>query len=327
VNKKPNSICRGDIYGARNKEPELSVDIAGIKMKNPVMTASGTFGYGEEYADLIDLNKLGAIVVKGITLKPREGNPPPRIVETPSGMLNAIGLENPGVEAFVKEKLPFLGKFNTPLIVNIAGEKIEEYEELAKRLDDEEGIAGLELNISCPNIKLQASNFNLQTFAQDPKMTYEVVSKTRKATKLPLITKLSPEVRDITEIAKAAEEGGTDALSLINTLRGMAIDIETKKSRLASITGGLSGPALKPVALAMVWEVYKTVSLPIIGMGGIMEASEALEFFIAGASAVALGTANFVNPKASLEVIEGIRDYLIKHDIKNIKELTGTLSA
>jgi dihydroorotate dehydrogenase (NAD+) catalytic subunit len=309
-----------------NKEPNLSVDIAGIKMKNPVMTASGTFGHGEEYADLIDLNKLGAIVVKGITLNPREGNPPPRLIETPSGMLNAIGLENPGMEVFVKEKLPFLRKFNTPLIVNIAGEKIEEYEELAKRLDDEEGISGLELNISCPNIRYQTSGSKLRTFAQDPKMTYEVVSKTRKVTKLPLITKLSPQVTDITEIARAAEEAGTDALSLINTLKGLAIDIETKKPKLANITGGLSGPAIKPVALGMVWEVYKTVSLPLIGMGGIMEASEALEFFIAGASAIALGTANFVNPRASLEVVEGIRDYLISQGIKNIKELTGTLS-
>ena len=309
-----------------NKEPDLSVDIAGIKMKNPVMTASGTFGYGEEYADLVDLNRLGALVVKGITLKPREGNPPPRIVETSSGILNSIGLENPGVEAFIKEKLPFLRKFDTPLIVNIAGETTEEYEELARRLDSEEGVAGLEINISCPNIRLKNSGSGPRTFAQDPKMTYEVVRRTRKATKLPLITKLSPEVRDISEIARAAEEGGTGALSLINTLKGMTIDIETKKPRLANVTGGLSGPAIKPVALAKVWEVYNAVSLPIIGMGGIMESGEALEFLIAGASAVALGTANFVNPGAYREVIEGIRDYFLKQGLESVKELTGTLS-
>jgi dihydroorotate dehydrogenase (NAD+) catalytic subunit len=296
---------------------DLSVNIAGVKMKNPVMVASGTFGYGEEYAELVDLNSLGAIVVKGITLNPQIGNPPPRIVETASGMLNAIGLENVGVKKFINEKLPYLKQFNTPVIVNIAGKTVEEYTELAQRLDGL--VDGLEINISCPNV----AKGGLQ-FGQDPSLTYEVVNKVRHSTKLPLITKLSPNVTDIKIIAKSAEAAGTNAISLINTILGMAIDINTRKPVLGNITGGLSGPAIKPIALRMVFEVAKVVKLPIIGQGGIMNAADALEFIIAGATAVAIGTASFVDPKVSLKIIDGIENYLSKNNI-SIKELTGRL--
>lgn len=296
--------------------PNLAVNIAGIKMKNPIMVASGTFGYGEEYGQLIDLNMLGAIVVKGITLLPKQGNPPPRIVETPCGMLNAIGLENVGVERFIKEKLPYLQQFNTPVIVNIAGECVEEYVELAKKLD--RLVDGLEINISCPNV----ARGGLQ-FGQDPALTYDVVSKVRQATKLPLIAKLSPNVTDIKIIAKSAEDAGGDAISLINTILGMAIDVNTKKPILANIKGGLSGPAIKPIALRMVFEVAQVVKVPIIGQGGIMNATDALEFIIAGATAIAVGTANFVDPTATIKIIEGIEDYLIKNNISRINELIG----
>lgn len=296
--------------------PNLAVNIAGIKMKNPIMVASGTFGYGEEYGQLINLNMLGAIVVKGITLLPKQGNPPPRIVETPCGMLNAIGLENVGVERFIKEKLPYLQQFNTPVIVNIAGECVEEYVELAKKLD--RLVDGLEINISCPNV----ARGGLQ-FGQDPALTYDVVSKVRQATKLPLIAKLSPNVTDIKIIAKSAEDAGGDAISLINTILGMAIDVNTKKPILANIKGGLSGPAIKPIALRMVFEVAQVVKVPIIGQGGIMNATDALEFIIAGATAIAVGTANFVDPTATIKIIEGIEDYLIKNNISRINELIG----
>lgn len=296
--------------------PNLEVNIAGIKMKNPVMVASGTFGYGEEYGQLIDLNMLGAIVVKGITLLPKQGNSPPRIVETPCGMLNAIGLENVGVERFIKEKLPYLQQFNTPVIVNIAGKSVEEYVKLAKNLDGL--VDGLEVNISCPNV----AKGGLQ-FGQDPSLTYEVVSKVRQATKLPLITKLSPNVTDIKIIAKSAEDAGGDAISLINTILGMAIDVNTKKPILANIKGGLSGPAIKPIALRMVFEVAQVVKVPIVGQGGIMNATDALEFIIAGATAIAVGTANFVDPTAAIKIIEGIEDYLIKNNISRISELIG----
>lgn len=298
--------------------PNLSVNIAGLKMKNPVMVASGTFGYGEEYAQLVDLNKLGAIVVKGITLEPQIGNPPPRIVETASGILNAIGLENVGVQKLINEKLPYLHQFNTSVIVNIAGKSVEEYVELAKRLDGL--VDGLEINISCPNV----AKGGLQ-FGQDSSLTYEVVNKVRQATKLPLIAKLSPNVTDIKIIAKSAEDAGADALSLINTIVGMAIDIKQKKPCLSNITGGLSGPAIKPIALRMVYEVVKVVNVPIIGQGGIMNKTDALEFIIAGATAVAIGTANFVDPKASLKIIDGIKDYLIENNISKISELIGSL--
>ncbi|MEW6618941.1 MAG: dihydroorotate dehydrogenase [bacterium] len=283
--------------------PDLTVNIASIKMKNPVMVASGTFGYGEEYAQLIDLNKLGAIVSKGITLAPRQGNPPPRIVETPCGMLNAIGLENVGVEKFIKEKLPYLRQFDTPLIANIAGKTVEEYVELARRLDGL--VDGLEINISCPNVAKGGLEFG-----QDSSLTYQVVSNVRQVSKVPLITKLSPNVTDIKVIARAAEDAGTDAISLINTIMGMAIDVNTRKPILANITGGLSGPAIKPIALRMVFEVAKAVHVPIIGQGGIMNTTDALEFIIAGATAVAVGTANFVDPQVPLKIIAGIENYL-----------------
>ncbi|MBI5166276.1 MAG: dihydroorotate dehydrogenase [candidate division NC10 bacterium] len=297
----------------------LSVEVAGISMKNPVMTASGTFGYGEEFGPYLDLNCLGAIVVKTITLEPRPGNPPPRIAETPAGMLNAIGLQNVGVRAFLKEKLPYLRQFNTPIIVNIAGVSIKEYQELARRLSEEDGIAGIELNISCPNVE------NGMVFGSDPKLTHRLVSRVRKATPLPLIPKLSPNVTDITAIARAAEEAGADALSLINTLVGMAVDIETRRPKLANITGGLSGPAIRPIAVRMVYEVAQAVETPIIGMGGIMTAEDALEFLIAGATAVAVGTANFIDPVSTVKVIEGITRYLAMNGLKDIKQLIGSL--
>ena len=247
-------------------KPNLEVEIAGIKLKNPVMTASGTFGYGEEFSPFIDLDRLGAMVLKGITLKPKRGNPPPRIIETPSGMLNAIGLQNVGVEVLIKEKLPYLKKFNTPVIINISGDTIEEYIELARRLGEvskEMGVAGLEVNISCPNVK----NGDM-AWGTDAKATYKIVSSIRKVTTLPLIVKLTPNVTDIKTIAQAAKEAGADALSLINTLVGMAVDIDSRKPKLANISGGLSGPAVKPVALWLVWQVFQTVNIPVIGIGG-----------------------------------------------------------
>ncbi len=298
--------------------PDLTVDIAGLKMKNPVMVASGTFGYGQEYAQLIDLNLLGAIVTKGITLAPRLGNPPPRIVETPCGMLNAIGLENVGVEKFIKEKLPYLRQFDTLVLANIAGKTVEEYVELARKLNGL--VDGLEINISCPNVAKGGLEFG-----QDPALTYEVVSQVRQVTRLPLIAKLSPNVTDIKVIAKSAVDAGIDAISLINTILGMAIDVNTRKPVLANVTGGLSGPAIKPIALRMVVEVARVVKVPIIGQGGIMNALDAVEFIIAGATAVAVGTANFVDPQTSLKIIEGIEDYFIKNNIGNIAQLRGTL--
>jgi dihydroorotate dehydrogenase (NAD+) catalytic subunit len=305
------------------KKPRLEVEVGGIRMKNPVMTASGTFGYGEEFSPFIDLDKLGAIVLKGITLKPKRGNPPPRIIETPSGILNAIGLQNVGVEVLINKKLPYLQKFTTPVIINISGDTIEEYVELARKLDDisqEKGIAGLEINISCPNI--QKGGIVWGTEAQ---LTYKVVNNIRKVTTLPLIVKLSPNVTDIKVIAVAAEEAGADVLSLINTLVGMAVDVSLRRPKLANISGGLSGPAVKPVALWMVWQVFQTVNIPIIGMGGIMKAQDALEFIIAGARAVSIGTANLVNPKAAIEIIKGIEEYLVENKIKDINELVGSL--
>lgn len=305
------------------KKPRLEVEVGGIRMKNPVMTASGTFGYGEEFSPFIDLDKLGAIVLKGITLKPKKGNPPPRIIETPSGILNAIGLQNVGVEVLINEKLPYLQKFTTPVIINISGDTLEEYVELARKLDNisqEKGIAGLEINISCPNV--QKGGIVWGTEAQ---LTYKVVNNIRKVTTLPLIVKLSPNVTDIKVIAQAAEEAGADVLSLINTLVGMAVDVSLRRPKLANISGGLSGPAVKPVALWMVWQVFQTVNIPIIGMGGIMKAQDALEFIIAGARAVSIGTANLVNPKAAIEIIKGIEEYLVENKIKDINELVGSL--
>jgi len=304
-------------------KPNLSVDFAGIKLKNPVLTASGTFGYGEEYADFVDLNRLGGVIVKGISLKPIAGNPPPRIWETPSGMLNAIGLENPGVEVFLREKLPFLRQYDTAVIVNIFGCSVDDYLAVAERLDGAEGVSGIEVNISCPNVKAGG-----MAFGTDVKATFELLSTVRKATRLPLIAKLSPNVTDVTDFAKAARDAGCDGLSLINTLLGMAIDVRTGKPRLANCTGGLSGPAIRPVAVRMAWQVARAVSLPIIGMGGIVTAEDALEFILAGASAVAVGTANFMNPRATLDVLDGIEAFLAEYrpGVTGIEDIRGKVN-
>ncbi|HWR59465.1 MAG TPA: dihydroorotate dehydrogenase [Thermodesulfovibrionales bacterium] len=298
----------------------LSVEIGRLSLKNPVMTASGTFGYGEEYSEFVDLNRLGAIVVKGLSLVPREGNPPPRIIETPAGMLNAIGLQNIGIEAFIDQKLPFLRGFNTPVIANFFGDSVEEYVKAAGRLSRADGVHGLEMNISCPN-----KEAGWCIFGTDPHVTVEVVSAVRKATDLTLIVKLSPNVTDISVMARAAEDAGADAVSLINTITGMAIDIGARRPKLANITGGLSGPAVKPVALRMVWEVHRAVKIPIIGMGGIMSADDAVEFLLAGATAVAVGTANFVNPLVTGDIIDGLERYMRDNNISELKELIGAL--
>ncbi len=302
------------------KNIDLSVRLGRITLKNPVLVASGTFGYGEEYAELINLNELGGIMVKAVTLEPREGNPPPRLAETPAGLLNAIGLENPGVDVFLKEKLPFLRRFQTAIIVNIAGEKEEEYLRLAERLNQVKGISALEVNISCPNVKEKGL-----IFGTDPEQTFSLVKKLGEITDIPLVVKLTPNVTDITKIAQASQEAGAEALSLINTVLGMSIDVETRKPKLGNITGGLSGPAIRPIAVRMMWQTFQKVNLPLIGMGGITDAEDALEFILAGASAVAIGTANFIDPKTALEVIEGIKQYMQVKGIKNFKDLIGWL--
>ncbi len=308
--------------GKIKTKPDLSVNFAGIRLKNPVLTASGTFGYGEEYAEFVNLNKLGGIIVKGISLKPIRGNPPPRIWETPSGMLNAIGLENPGVAVFLSEKLPYLRQFDTAVIVNVFGYSLEEYVHVVEHLDGVSGIAGLEVNISCPNVKAGGI-----VFGTNLKAAFELLSAVRKATKLPVIAKLSPNVTDITEFAKAARDAGCDGLSLINTLLGMAIDVRCRRPRLANCTGGLSGPAVRPVAVRMVWQAARAVPLPIIGMGGITTAEDALEFILAGATAIAVGTANFVNPRATLDVLSGIEALLREQGVETITELIGKVEA
>jgi len=290
-------------------------------MQNPVMTASGTFGYAQEFEPYMDLSRLGAIVVKTITLHPRAGNPPPRITETPAGMLNAIGLQNVGLQAFISEKLPYLRTLGPPIIVNVAGESIEEYVELAKRLSDQEGISGIELNISCPNVA------DGLIFGCNAVLANKLVARVRQTTRLPLIPKLSPNVTDIAEIARALAEGGADALSLINTLIGMAIDVRSRRPKLGNVTGGLSGPAIRPIAVRMVWEVARAVKLPLIGMGGIMTADDALEFLIAGATAVAVGTANFTSPSSAERIIDGIEAYLIDRKIARMTDLIGSLNA
>ncbi len=304
------------------RKPDLSVNFAGIRLKNPVLTASGTFGYGEEDAEFVDLNKLGGVIVKGISQKPIKGNPPPRIWETPSGMLNAIGLENPGVDVFLDKKLPYLRKFDTAVIVNIFGYSLEEYVGVAERLDDAAGIAGLEVNISCPNVKAGGI-----VFGTNLKAAFELLSAVRKATKLPVIAKLSPNVTDITEFARAARDAGCDGLSLINTLLGMAIDVRCRRPRLANCTGGLSGPAIRPVAVRMVWQAARAVPLPIIGMGGILTSEDAMEFILAGATAVAVGTANFINPRATLDVLSGIEALVREQGVEKISELVGKVEA
>ncbi len=298
---------------------DLRVDIGGgLKLNNPVMTASGTFGYGREFESFTELDSLGAIVVKGISLRPRPGNPPPRIVETACGMLNAIGLENVGLEAFIKDKLPYLKGHKCPLIVNILGDSIEEYRHLAAGLDQEEGISAIELNISCPNVKKGGVAFGSQ-----PDLARELTTTVRQATSLPLIVKLSPNVSDIGAMARAAETGGANAVSLINTLIGMAIDIRLKKPVLANITGGLSGPAIKPVALRMVWQAADAVHIPVIGIGGISTWQDAMEFIMAGASAIQVGTANFFNPAAVDEIQAGIRRYMRENNINQLHTLIG----
>ena len=302
------------------KSCNLTVEVGGIFMKNPVMTASGTFGYGEEFASLVDLNRLGGIIVKGLSLKPTAGNPPPRTVETCGGMLNAIGLENLGIEAFVQEKLPFLKTLETPVVLNIYGHETKAYAELAERIQDLEGIAGIEVNISCPNVRAGGI-----AFGTDPKMAFEVAKPVREKTRLPLIVKLSPNVTDIKVIANNVEKAGADAVSLINTITGMAVDVPTRQPKLANITGGLSGPAIKPIALRMVWEAAQAVRIPVIGIGGIMNATDAMEFFIVGARAVQVGTANFVNPRATVEIVEGLKHYLAENNISDINEIIGSL--
>lgn len=301
-------------------KPNMRVNIGGIEIKNPVMTASGTFGYASEFDDLMDLNRLGAIVVKGLSLEPSKGNPPPRIVETPCGMLNAIGLENVGLAAFVKKKLPFLRRLDTPIFVNVYGKSTEEYAELAARLEDIDGVSGVEVNISCPNVKSGG-----MAFGAYPESAAQVIRAIRKQIAKPLMVKLSPNVTDITEIAKSVEGEGADSISLINTITGMAIDIETRRPKIGNITGGLSGPAIKPVALRMVWQVAQTVKVPVIGIGGIMTAKDALEFLIAGAVAVQIGTANFINPHATTDIIDGIETFLMERNISDISDIIATL--
>lgn len=302
------------------KRPTLAVEIAGIKMKNPVMPASGTFGYGEEFSGYLDLSRLGAIVTKGLSLRPKAGNPTPRIAETVSGMLNAIGLQNVGVDAFIEKKLPFLRKIDAPVIVNFFGNTLDEYGEIARRLSDIPDVAGCEMNISCPNVKQGGI-----VFGTDPGCAAEVVSLVRRHLSKPLIVKLTPNVTDITVVARAVEEAGADAISCINTLTGMSVDIRTRRPRLANRTGGLSGPAIRPVAVRMVHQVVQAVKIPVIGIGGIMTAADALEFLIVGASAVQVGTANFVDPAAMSNIIDGIEAFMMEEGIADIRELVGSL--
>ncbi|MBN1142387.1 MAG: dihydroorotate dehydrogenase [Deltaproteobacteria bacterium] len=300
--------------------PDLSVTIAGLKFRNPVMPASGTFGYGEEYAPLIDLEQIGAIVTKGLSLRPKAGNPTPRIAETVGGMLNAVGLQNVGVDAFIQEKLPFLCRIRTPVIVNFFGNTLEEYGEVAGRLADLEGVAAVECNISCPNVKQGGI-----VFGTDPRAAHSVVSLVRRRITKPLIVKLTPNITDITLIAQAVEEAGADAVSCINTLTGMAIDVFNRRPRLANITGGLSGPAIMPVALRMVYQVARQVRIPVIGIGGIAKAEDALQFLIAGASAVQVGSANFVDPQAMVSIVAGLDEFCRNQGINAVTELIGSL--
>lgn len=298
----------------------MAVSIGSLRLKNPVMTASGTFGYGEEYAAYVDLNRLGAVVVKGLSLEPRAGNPPPRIMETPCGMLNAVGLQNIGVKAFIREKLPFLRDHDVAVVANIFGESVEEYGAVAELLGRADGVHALEVNISCPNVKRGGV-----AFGTDPDMAAGVTRAVKAATGLPVIVKLTPNVTDIAQIAAAVEAAGADALSLINTLTGMSVDIERRVPHLRNVTGGLSGPAIRPVALRMVWQVVRRVSIPVIGLGGIMTARDALEFLIAGAGAVQVGTAQFVQPCACEEVLSGIEAYLERHGIEDVNDVIGSL--
>lgn len=301
-------------------QPDLAVTLAGLTLKNPVMPAAGTFGFGEEYAPYFDLSRLGAIVVKSVSLEPIAGNRPPRVTETPAGMLNAIGWQNPGLEAFLSEKLPFLRGFDLPVIVNLAAYSVNEYAELARRLDGAAGVHALELNISCPNVHAGGA-----AFGTCPELAAGVTRAVRRRCALPLIVKLSPNVTDIAAVAAAVERAGADAVSLINTLTGLAVDLEKRRPVLGNVTGGLSGPAVKPVALHLVWRVARAVKIPIIGMGGITSWQDALEFILAGATAVAVGTANFRDPLAMPKIIDGLEQYLRREKIFRIAGLTGAL--
>ena len=301
-------------------KPTLDINLAGIRMKNPVMVASGTFGYGPEYAELVDINKLGAIVVKGISMEPWGGNKTPRMVEVSGGLINAIGLQNPGTKGFTEKYMPFLRKHDVAVIVNIWGKTLEEYAAVAEWFDKVEGVHALEINISCPNVKAGGSSFGVHLDS-----TARVVSAVRAKTKLPIIPKLAPNVSDIGAFAKVCEENGANAISLINSFPAMAIDIETRKPILANVSGGLSGPAIHPIAVKLVYEAAKAVKIPLIAIGGITSAKDAIEFLIAGASAVAVGTANFTEPLTALHVVEGISDYLIRHKMAKVQELVRSI--
>jgi len=298
--------------------PDLTVKLGPLELKNPVLTASGTFGYALEFLPFLDLNRLGGIVTKGLSPAPRVGNPPPRIVETPSGMLNTIGLQNVGIDAFLSDKLPELRKYDTAVIANVFGETEAEYVEVCRKLDQVEGVAAIELNVSCPNVEEGG-----MIFGNDPSALARVTGLCRQATSLPLIVKLSPNVADIRDTARAAADAGADVLSLVNTFVGMAVDVERRRPVLARISGGLSGPAIRPLAVWLTWQVARAVSVPLIGIGGIMTAEDALEFLLAGASAVQVGTANFVDPAASVKIVEGIEAYLVRHRINSVRELVG----
>lgn len=300
--------------------PDLQVKIGPLVLANPVMTASGTFGYAREFERLMNLRRLGAIIVKGISLSPREGNPPPRIVETACGMLNAIGLQNVGVDRFIAEKMGYLGSLQVPIIVNILGDSLEEYRLITEKLAASPAVAAIEVNISCPNVKKGGV-----AFGTDPAMAAAVTRAVKERAAVPVIVKLSPNVTDVTLIARAVEDAGADAVSLINTLIGMAINLKKRKPELANVIGGLSGPAIKPVALRMVYQVARSVSIPVIGIGGIETAEDALEFMLAGATAVQVGTANFINPRASEEVVEGIHDYVLREHLDSVREMIGAL--
>ena len=299
---------------------ELNVNIGNLPLKNPVMTASGTFGYGIEYADFMDISRLGGIFVKGTTIQPREGNDYPRMAETPSGMLNAVGLQNKGADYFAEHIYPEIKDIDTNMIVNVSGSSVETYVECAEKIAELDRIPAIELNISCPNVKQGGMAFGVSA-----KGASEVIKAVRSAYKKTLIVKLSPNVTDITEIARAAEESGADSVSLINTLLGMAIDAERKRPVLSTVTGGMSGAAVKPIALRMVWQVAKAVNIPVIGLGGIMNWKDAVEFMLAGASAIQIGTANFIDPTITVKVIDGINNYLDRHGCKSVKEIVGAL--
>ena len=299
---------------------DLSVDVGRLRLKNPVLTASGTFGYGLEFRPFLDLSGLGGLVTKGLSPRPRRGTPPTRIAETPSGMLNAIGLQNVGVDAFLREKLPELRAYDTAVVANVFGETVAEYVEVCAKLDGAPGLAGVELNVSCPNVECGG-----MVFGQDPAALAEVTRACRRATQLPLWVKLSPNVTDVREFARAAEGEGADAVSLVNTFVGMAVDVERRRPALANVSGGLSGPAIRPLAVWMTWQVYRAVKIPIIGIGGILTGRDALEFLLAGAAAVQVGTANFIRPDAAVQVVREIEAYLETHGIASVRELTGTL--